>query len=214
MKNPILLSYLLFLSLFLAGCGSTKLIQQYKNPDTVNFQANKVLIVGISADKELRRTFEKKMMESLEKEDVIAVKSIDFFEKSFTDNQQSLKQLNDIENSLLEAGFDAILFTKITGKESRAAVVDAYVNFAKNYQTFEDYYLGNQHLYFKEQQERYQVYTTETSLFCICPGKERELLWRGEIEVVDANKVNQNLNTYVNILFKTLEENNLLVLKE
>jgi phosphoglycerate dehydrogenase-like enzyme len=33
---------------------------------------------------------------------------VDFFEKSFTHNKQSLKQLNEIETRLLEAGFDAI----------------------------------------------------------------------------------------------------------
>jgi len=214
MQNSILNIAFLLVSFLLAGCGSAKLTQQYKNPDTVNFQANKVLVVGISTDKELRRTYEKKMVESLEKKEVIAVKSIDFFEKSFTDNKKSIKELNAIENRLLEAGFDAILFTKITGKESRVTIVDAYRNFATKYPTFEDYYYGNQHLYFKQQKEQYQVYTTETSLFCICPGKERELLWSGEIEVVDATKVNQNMHSYIQLLFKTLRENNLLLLEE
>jgi len=212
MKNYIAFGIIIIFSFLLFGCGSTKLTQQYKNPDTNYFQANKVLIVGISADKDLRRTYEKEVVESLEKEDVIGVKSIDFFEKSFTNNKQSLQQLNEIENRLLEAGFDAVLFTKITGKESRVTVVDAYRNFAKDYQSFEEYYYTHQDLYFKEQKERHQVYTTETSLYCICPGKERELLWRGEIEVVDADKVNRNINSYINILFNTLKENTLLLL--
>lgn len=212
MKNSILFLIILCASIIFVGCGSTKITKQYKNPDTLSFQANKVLIVGISDDKELRRIFEKKMLNSLEKEDIIAVKSIDFFETSFTNNERSIEELNDIENRLLEAGFDAILFAKITGQESRVSMVDSYRNLAKSYQTFEDYYFRNQHIYHKEQKEKYQVYTTETSLFCICPSKERELLWRGEIEVVDAEKVNRNINTYINILFKTLEENNLLIL--
>ncbi len=208
------LSLLLLVSIFISGCSSTKLVQEYKNPETINFEANKVLVVGISADKELRRTYEKKMVDALEKEGVIGVKSIDFFEKSFTDNKKSIQQLNTIENQLLKAGFDAILFTKITGKESRVTVVNSYQNFSNNYPTFEDYYYGNQHLYFKEKQERYQVYTTETSLYCICPGKERDLLWSGEIELVDGNRVNRNINSYITVLFKNLEENNLLLVKE
>lgn len=213
MKLTIQYSCLFLLILLLFSCGSTKLVQQYKNPDTVNFEANKVLIVGISADKELRRTYEKKMTDELDKKGVIAVKSIDFFETSFTDNKKSLVQLDNIEQRLLEAGFDAILFTKITGRESRVTMVDAYRNFAKSYQSFEDYFYGNMHVYYREQQERYQVYTTETSLYCICPGKERELLWRGEIEVVDAEKVNRNINSYIKILFDTLQQNNLLLLE-
>lgn len=214
MKKSLLLVTTIIISALLISCSSTKITQQYKNPDTGYFQANKVLVVGISSDKELRRAFESKMVSSLEKKDVVAVKSIDFFEKSFSDNKQSIKQLNQIENKLLESGFDAILFTKITGKESRVTLVDAYQNFSKQNQSFEDYYFRNQNEYFKEQEERYQIYTTETSLFCICPGKERELLWRGEIELVDAVKTNQNINSYVNVLFKALKENNLLLLNE
>lgn len=204
---------ILLLAIFMSGCSSTKLIQQYKNPDTTNFEANKVLIVGITADKDARRTYEKKMTQELEKNGVIAVKSIDFFEESFTDNEKSLEQLSDIENQLLDAGFDAILFAKITGQESRVTLVDSYQKFAKKYQTFEDYYFRNQHIYYKEHEERYQVYTTETSLYCICPGKERELLWRGEIEVVDADKVDRNINTYMTVLFKSLKDNKLLILE-
>lgn len=196
----------------LSSCGSTKLIQQYKNPDTINFEANKVLVIGISDDTELRRTYEKMMTEQLDKRGVIAVKSIDFFESSFNNDKKSLEELNQIEGRLLDAGFDAILFTKITNQESRVTILDSYRKFAKDFQTFEDYYYGNQHIYFREQQDRYQVYTTETSLDCICPGKERELLWRGEIEVVDADKVNRNINSYMQILFNTLEENKLLLL--
>jgi hypothetical protein len=196
----------------LSSCGSTKLVQQYINPDSINFEANKVLIVGIIADKKIRRTYEKEMTDELDKKGVIAVKSIDFFETSFTDNKKSVAQLDNIEQRLLDAGFDAILFTRITKRESRTTVVDAYRNFAKDYQSFEDYFYGNIHLYYKEQQEHYQVYTTETSLYCICPGKERELLWRGEIEVVDLGKVNRNINAYIKILFKTLEDNKLLLL--
>ncbi len=212
MNRIIVLVTLAVSFLFLTSCGSTKLVQQYKSPDTVNFEANKVLVVGITADKELRRTYEKKMIDALEKKDVIAIKSIDFFESSFTDNKKSNTQLDNIEQRLLEAGFDAILFTKITGSESRVTMVDAYRNFAKTYQTFDRYFYDNVHIYYKEKQERYQVYTTETSLFCICPGKDRELLWRGEIEVVDAQKVKRNINSYIKILFKTLQENKLLLL--
>lgn len=60
MKLILQFSRLFILALLLINCGSTKLIQQYKNPDTAYFQANKVLVVGISAEKELRRNYEKK----------------------------------------------------------------------------------------------------------------------------------------------------------
>lgn len=209
MKKSILF---LLTIITIASCSSSKMLQQYKNPETISFEANKVLVIGLSTDKEQRSLFEKRVVLALEKENVRAVKSIDFFESSFTSNVQSIQELNTIENQLLEAGFDAILFAKVTSKESRVTLVESYRNFAKNYQTFEDYYYGNQHLNFKEEhKERYQVYTTETSLYCICSEKKRELLWRAEIEVVDAEKVDRNINQYLHILLKGLRENQLLI---
>ncbi len=201
----------LFIIVSAISCSSSKMIQQYKNPETISFEANKVLVIGLSPDEDVRAVFEKRVVNNLEKENVRAVKSIDFFESSFTNNKHSLEELNSIEEQLLEAGFDAILFAKVTGKEDKVSIVQSYNNFAREFQTFEDYYFNNQHLYLNEEKESYTVYTTETSLYCICPGKERELLWRGEIEVVDADNVNRNINKYLNILFKGLKENQLLV---
>ena len=208
-----LITTVFLIVIFCSGCSSSKLIKAYKNPETYTFEASKVLVIGMTANKELRRAFETKMVSSLENNKVLAVKSIDFFETSFSDNKQSLDQLNTIEDKLLASGFDAILLTKITGKESKVTLVNAYQNLSNQNQTFEDYYYRHQHEYLKEQEERYQVYTTETSLFCICPGKERELIWRGDIELIDANKSNKNINDYIKTLFTTLKENNFLLLE-
>ncbi|RDK89203.1 hypothetical protein [Marinirhabdus gelatinilytica] len=204
---PILLVF----SILIAGCSPTKLIQQYKNPDAVNFNANKVLIIGVSADKDLRLIYEKRMVEELNKKDVAAVKSIDLFEKSFTNNEKKIEQLNEIEKELFKAGYDAILITKITDRRSKISMTDSYRNFAKKHQSFEEYYYNNQHIYLSKQLERNQVYTTETSLYCICPEKERELLWRGEIDVVDATKINRNINSIISVLLKNLKANKLLL---
>lgn len=208
MKTVIFYITLLLLA---TSCSSSKLVNEWKSPDAYNFEANKVLVVGISADTDLRRAFESKVTQALEKKDVIAVKSVDFFEKSFTDQQQSESQLDEIENNLLEAGFDAILFAKVTGQENRVSLAQSYRNIAGSNDTFKDYYYTYQHIYSNDHEEQYQVYYTETSIYCICPGKERELLWQGEIEIVDAERVEKNINDYIKILLDALEERQLLI---
>ena len=207
-------AFLLLATTTVLNCSSSKIIQQYKNPDTTSFEANKTLVVGVSSDVQLRTMFEKKVVNALEKENVRAVKSMDFFESSFMNNKQSMEELNHIENKLLDAGFDAILFAKITGRESKVSIVQSYYDLAREFKTFEDYYYRNQYLYFKGDEESYMVYTTETSLYCICPGKDRELLWWGEIEIVDAERVNRNINQYLKILLKELRENQLLITEQ
>jgi len=204
-------AYLSFLILF-TSCSSSKLVNEWQSPDAYNFEANKVLVVGITPDTELRRDFEKKVTNALDKKGVIAVESVDFFEKAFTNNEQSEAQLDAIEQQLLEAGFDAILFARVTGQESRTSLAQSYRSITNVADTFKDYYQTNQYIYANEQDEQYQVYQTETSVYCICPGKDRELLWQGEIEIVDAERVQKNIDDYVRILLHALEDRHLLII--
>ncbi|MBL4664055.1 MAG: hypothetical protein JKY22_11010 [Flavobacteriaceae bacterium] len=205
------IAFYVVILLLITSCTSSKLVNEWKSPDAYNFEANKVLVVGITADTELRRTFESKVTEALEKKGVIAVKSVDFFEKSFTNQKQSEAQLDEIESDLLDAGFDAILFAKVTGQESRVSLSQSYRNMTGGNETFKGYYFANQYIYSNDSEEQYQVYHTETSIYCICPGKERELLWQGEIEIVDAERVRKNINDYIKILLDALEEEQLLI---
>ena len=199
---------------FLNGCSSSKLINEYKNPETFTFEANKVLIIGMTADKELRRSFEKSVAETLEKNNNVAVKSIDFFEASFTNRKQTIEELNTLESQLLEAGFDAILLTKVTGQQTKVALISMYdVLETGKHKTFDNYYYGNQKLFFKEEPEHYIIYFTETTLYCICPEKERELLWQGNIEVTKSLKSKRNIKDYTKTLISSLKKNNLLIMK-
>ncbi|MBT8261236.1 MAG: hypothetical protein KJO05_00330 [Bacteroidia bacterium] len=207
--------FLLFISAaFLWSCSSSRLIDQWESPDTPVYESNKILVIGMSADTELRRTFEDKLASALEKEKIVAVRSIDFFERSFTDTDKTEEDLNTIENQLIESGFDSVLISKVTGTEAKVTTVQAMRGFVDDFQNFKDYYRTNQDLYRKNATESYTVYHTETSIFCICPGEEREMLWRGNIDVVDPYNRERNINDYVRTLLKTLEKNELVIVRE
>lgn len=208
--NPLRL-ILISLLILITSCSSTRLINQWENPETPIYAANKVLVIGMSSDDDLRRTFEEKLKTALEREGVIAVRSIDFFEASFTDQKTTEQDLNDIEYELLEAGFDVILVSKITGTENKVSVVQAVRSFNNDFMNFKDYYYSNQEIYSKGIRETHQIYHTETSAFCICPGKERELMWRGEFDVVDPYNRKRNVLDYVQKLIKTLGENQMII---
>jgi hypothetical protein len=190
------------------------LIDQWESPDTPVYEANKILVIGMSADTELRRTFEDKLASAFEKEKIVAVRSIDFFESSFTDSDRTEEDLNTIESRLIDAGFDSVLISKVTGTESKVTTVQAVRGFVDDFQNFKDYYRTNQDLYRKNSTEYYTVYHTETSVFCICPGEEREMLWRGNIDIVDPYNRERNINDYVRTLLKTLEKNELVIVPE
>ncbi len=199
--------------LLLSSCSTSRLVDEYVNAESPNFQANKVLVVGLTPDGGLQRQFEYSLVQALEAENVIAVKSVDYFESTVDENKQSEENLGNIEQELLNAGFDAVLFSKVTGQESKVTMVQSYRNLTKSFESFSDYYYGNKPVNSGEQTEDYPVYNTETSLYCLCPGKDRDLIWRGEIDIVDPPRATTTIRDYVRTLVKTLKKNKLLIVK-
>ena len=63
--------------------------------------------------------FETSLLKEFSKRNVEAMRSLDVFDVSFTDSRKTEKELDDVEQSLLDKDFDAILFTKVTGSEDR-----------------------------------------------------------------------------------------------
>lgn len=203
--------FALMLILTVMSCSSTKLIDQWEHPDIEVYEAKKVLVVGMSADAEIRSMFEEKLALELKKHQVIAVRSIDFFPKAFTDESRSETDLDTIEDALLTAGFDSILVSKIIGTENKMHVFQPAREYSEDFQNFREYYYTNQHIYHSENREVYKIYHSETSVFCICPGDERELLWRGRIDIVDPYNTRRNITDYVKTLLMTLEGNELVI---
>lgn len=103
---------LILLAILLTGCSSTSLVENWKNPDIVLFHANKVLIVGMASNEEARTDFETSMLKEFSKRNVDAMRSLDVFDVSFTDTRKTEKELDDVEQSLLDKDFDAILLPK------------------------------------------------------------------------------------------------------
>ncbi len=202
---------LVILFLLAASCSSSRLVDEYVNSETPNFQANKILVVGLTPDLEMRRQFEYSLVDALEAEDVNAVKSVDFFISNFNENDQYENNLETIEKDLLNAGFDAVIFSKVTGQESKVTITQSYRNFAKSFESFQVYYNDNRPVYNSGQMEDYPVYNTETRLYCLCLGKERDLIWRGKIDIVDPPKASTTIRNYVKTLLRALKKHRLLI---
>lgn len=201
-----------FLFCFLIlGCSSSNLVEEYTNPVAQNLEIKKVLIIGMTPNKEIRRIFETKVADEFSKRNVIAVESIDFFESSFTEKQKTEEQLNKIREQLLEANFDAVLLAKVTGLEEKVTVGQAYQNFSRNLDSFTDYYYHNQEIYGTKESESYVLYHTETSLYCLCPVTERRILYKASIDLVDTERINKNINNYLKVLFKSLKDNQVIL---
>lgn len=200
-----------FLFLVLVGCSSTKLVSTWKSPETGRFDAYKVLVVGVAQDKKVRTGFESELVQKLRKKGIETIRSIDLLEVAFTASKKSEEDLNKVEQLLLDRGFDAILFTKIVGVESKKTFRERVNRVNTLFNTFSRDYLEHQNLYNSpEPFEAFTVYHVETSLYCICPGKARELLWKGNFEVTQSKNLKKIIAAYSKRLLNAMEEQEVL----
>ncbi len=210
MKKALILVALLFM-----GCSSTELVDNWKNPDIVIFDANKVLIVGMTSNSKAQKEFETKMKRHFSNRGVEAMRSLDVFDVKFTDSQRSEDELDDVEQSLLDKDFDAILFTKILGSENKETFRKDMADVDSYYGKFKDDYLTHQDIYYDENYyDEYKVYHAETALYCICVGKERELIWRGIIDITDPSNIKNVIDDYIKLVVLAMEEQDLIFHKE
>ncbi|WP_299323726.1 hypothetical protein [uncultured Maribacter sp.] len=202
---------IIILSLMFMGCSSISLVENWKNPDIVIFNANKVLIVGMAQNNDTREDFETKLQKEFTGRDVEAWRSIDIFDLSLTDSRKTDKELDDVEQSLLDKDFDAILLTKIIGSENRENFVKSISRWDDHQSRFNDDYLEHQGIYYDDNYyDQYTIYHAETTLYCICEGKERAMIWRGIIEITEPNNIDKAIKDYVKMIIVAMEDQDLV----
>jgi len=203
--------FIILFSLLILSCNSTQLVENWKNPDIDSYQPYKILIVGVTSNIKARQKFEKQLKNELELRGVNAVMSLEFFDTSFRTEEMTEEQLNILEDDLLKDGFDTILLTKIVGIEDKITYKINYDGFDETYIKFKEDYLMHQDIYYNpDYYEEYTVYHAETSMYCICPTKDREMLWKGYIDIVEPQSTNETIKDYVTLVIVVLEEQQLI----
>ena len=199
----------------LMSCSSAEMVSSWKNPEIVIFDAYKVLVVGMTPNKKAQQNFETKMVQEFTQRNIEAMRSLDLFDVAFTEASKSEAELDEVEEQLLDKDFDAILFTKILGTENRETFSQKLAEIERTNERFKDDYMSHQDIYYDDDYyDQYTVYLVETSLYCICVGKERELIWRGVIEITDPIVVNKTIDQYINLVVQEMERQELIFRQE
>ncbi len=182
-------------------------MEQYVNPETTDFKPQKILVIGLTPDGGLQRQFEYSMVKALEDQNVNAVKSVDLYGEPFEISQDIENNWEKFQSDLLKSGFDSVLLSKITGQETRVTIAQSYRNLVRTFETFDTYYKENRTISESGQLEDYPVLNTESSLYCLCPDRENDLIWRGNIDIVNAPDSQKTIRDYVNTLVRALRKN-------
>lgn len=202
---------ILIIALLVFSCSTTELVDNWKNPDIDSYSPNKVLLVGMTSNFKARQQFEDQLQMEYAARGIESVTSLELFEPSFTSNSRTEEELKALESQLLNDGFDTVLFTKVIGTEDKIDYKTNYDGYDKTYRRFKEDYLKYQDAYYNpDYYNEYVVYHAETSMYCICPEKERELIWKGYIDIMDPQSMDETINDYVRLVIVVLEEQKLL----
>ena len=200
------------IGLLFIGCSSTQLMDTWRNPDYETYTPNKVLVIGITSNTEARQKFEDQLKNELVLRGTDATTSLEFFGPNFGADKKTEEQLTVLEDSLLRHGFDTILLTKIVGIEDKVAYNKNYKDSEETYRKFREDYIMHQDIYNNpEYYQEYTVYHAETSMYCICPTEDRDLIWKGYIDIIDPQSTDETVNDYIKLITLVLEEELLIM---
>jgi len=206
---------LITLILLLTNCSTTQLVDTWRNPNITEFSSSKILIVGMTSDTKARKRFEKQLRDEYLSRGINAVMSLDVLESSITSKEKSEEELITLEKKLIDDGFDSVLFSKVIGIDDAIAYNSTYRDTDYSYRNFRDDYYMNQDIYYNpEYYIKYKIYHAETSLYCLCSGKDRELIWKGYIDIVDPESTKKTVEDYVHLVMYALEQEQLINVKE
>jgi len=104
-----------------AGCASsTKIVNQWANPEYHSANFKRVVVVGVSRQPSLRRTFEDEFVARLKAEGVDAVPSYRYIPE---DGEVAETRLQE---AVRQANADAALITRLVGVEKKTEVVPGF----------------------------------------------------------------------------------------
>ena len=169
----------------------------------------------MAPNEKAREKFETKLSKEFNKRNIESMRSLDVFDVSFTNSPKTEKELDNFEQTLLDKDFDAILFTKIVGSEDKESFFKTINSWENHGVRFNEDYIKHQGIYYEDNYyDKFTVYHAETTLYCICEGKERSMIWRGSIDITDPKDIEKTIDDYIKLVVIALEDQDLIFRKK
>lgn len=202
---------LLIFSVILTSCSSARLVDSWKNPDIGIYDPYKVLVVGLTSDEVAKQEFEMALKKELElRGNEVMMGHIILDTTSQTDILTEA-ELENLESKLTKEGYDTIILTKIIGIENKSRYLLNFKSYEQTYRQFKDDYLMYEESYYNPNNiEKFTIYNAETSIYCICPTKARQLIWKGYINIADPRAIRKTVKDYVKLAVEVLAEEQII----
>ena len=202
LASPRILVLALALALGAAGCGSTKLVHQWENPQYVPAPFSRILVIGVSRQPGLRRAFEDEFVTKLKAAGVDAVPSYLHVPE---DGPVDEARLHD---AVRRANADGVMLTRLVRVEKKTEVRPGYYAPGPAGFGFYPWYSGAWVGYYEPPRVyQYDVYISETSLYDV---RRNQLVWSGTVQTREPRDLSKEIKQYVDTVIKALRKEQVL----
>jgi hypothetical protein len=194
-----ILALIIAVVLCVAACAaSTKIVNQWTSPDYISPRFKKIMVIGVSKQASIRRTFEDEFVTKLKAAGVEAAPSYLYIPE---DGQVDESRL---QAAVKQAGADAVIITRLVRVEKKREVSPGFYQPAPFgfYGGYSAAWLG---YYEPPRVYQYDVYISETSLYDM-----NQLVWAGTAETTDSGDISKEIQGYVVAVIEALKNRNLL----
>ena len=189
-------------ALGLTACAaSTKIVNEWVSPDYTSPRFRKIMVIGVSKQPSIRRTFEDEFVKQLKATGVEAVPSYLYIPE---DGQVDEGRL---QAAVKQAGADAVIVTRLVRVEKKTEVSPGFYQPAPAFGFYGGYSAAWMGYYEPPRVYQYDVYTSETSLYDMTKNR---LVWAGTVETTAPHDINKEIERYVDTVIDALKSKNIL----
>ena len=195
-----LLCSLLAGCLALTACASTKVVNQWSNPAYTGPSFKRVLVIGVTKQASIRRTFEDEFVSQLKAAGVDAVAGYQYLQEEGQVEEPRLRQ------AVAQAKADAVIITRLVKREEKTDVTPGFYQPAIPgfYGWYSTGWVG---YYEPPRVSQYEVYTSETSVY---DAVKNQMIWSGTAQTTSPGDINTEIKNYAAIMISALKEKKLI----
>ena len=188
--------------LALASCGTSRLVTQQSNPDYVGKSFKSVMVVAVTTDQIVRRTYEDRVVALLGKR---GLKGIPAY--SLIGSRGKVEEA-ELREAIARSGADGVLISRVSRVDQSTGTVSSVMTVGYGWGGFYGYYDGVWQTVATSQKVSGPTWTlSETRLF---DAKNGALAWTGVVDTRENDDLGAALTQYVNIIFDAMVSDRVL----
>lgn len=188
-------------AVMLAGCASTELVNQWSNPAYTSPWFKRVMVIAVTRQQGIRRTFEDEFVAQLKAAGTDAVASYQYLQEDGQVAETRLKQ------AVAEAGADAAIITRLVRREQKTEFTPGYYQPVPSLGFYSWYSTGWAGYYEPPRVYQYEVYISETSLYDMI---KNQVVWSGTAQTTSPGDIGKEIKDYAAIMIRALREKRLI----